>query len=44
MAIKEQTCDYHGYEIFRLQGKVGEMTMENELLHAKIDLLEDGSP
>jgi hypothetical protein len=44
MALKERTCDHHGDEIFRLQGKVGEMTMAHELLHAKIDILEDGSP
>ena len=43
-ALKDRTCDHRGDEIPRLQGKVGEMTMENELLYAKIDRLEGGSP
>ncbi|MDA9975594.1 hypothetical protein N9F34_02025 [Alphaproteobacteria bacterium] len=30
--------------IFHLKGKVHEMAMENELLHAKVDRLAGGSP
>ena len=41
--LKERTRD-HRDEIFRLKGKVGEMTMENELLYEKINRLEGGSP
>jgi SAM-dependent MidA family methyltransferase len=28
----------------RLQAKIGELTMENELLYRKVDLLEGGRP
>ena len=28
----------------RLQAKIGELTMENELLYRKVDLLEGGNP
>ena len=31
-------------EIARLQAKVGEITMDNELLYEKIDKLEGGRP
>lgn len=44
MAHKERVRDHHHDKIPRLQGKVGETTMENELMHGKIDRLEDGSP
>jgi len=43
-ALKERTRDHRDDEISRLKGKVGEMTMENELLYEKIDRLEGGSP
>ena len=39
--IKPAPCDD---EFPHLKGKVGEMTMENELLYEKIDRLEGGSP
>ena len=43
-ALKEWARDHRDDEISRLKGKVGEMTMENELLYEKIDRLEGGSP
>ena len=43
-ALKERSRDHRDDEISRLKGKVGEMTMENELLYEKIDRLEGGSP
>ena len=43
-ALKERTRDHRDDAISRLKGKVGEMTMENELLREKIDRLEGGSP
>ena len=43
-ALKERMRDHRDDEISRLKGKVGEMTMENELLHEKIDRLEGGYP
>ena len=43
-ALKERTRDHRDDAISRLKGKVGEMTMENELLYEKIDRLEGGSP
>ena len=42
--LKERTRDHRDDEISRLKGKVGEMTMENELLYEKINRLEGGSP
>ena len=36
--------DARDEEIARLQAKVGEITMDNELLYAKIDKLEGGRP
>ena len=42
--LKERTRDHRDNEVSRLKGKVGEMTMENELLYEKIDRLEGGSP
>ena len=43
-ALKERERDARDDEIARLQAKVGEITMANELLHAKIDKLEGGRP
>lgn len=43
-ALKERECDARDEEIARLQAKVGEITMENELLYAKVDKLEGGRP
>lgn len=43
-ALKDRTRDARDAEIARLQAKVGEITMANELLYAKIDKLEGGRP
>lgn len=43
-ALKERERDGRDDEITRLKGKVGEMTMETELLREKIARLEAGSP
>jgi len=43
-ALKERTGDDRDDEITRLKGKVGEMTMETELLREKIARLETGAP
>ena len=43
-ALKERERDERDDEIARLQAKVGEITMANELLYAKIDMLEGGRP
>jgi transposase len=43
-ALKERERDARDDEIARLQAKVGEITMANELLYAKIDRLEGGRP
>jgi len=43
-ALKDRERDRRDDEISRLKGKVGEMTMENELLREKIRRLESGSP
>ena len=43
-ALKERERDARDDEIARLQAKVGEITMSNELLYAKIDKLEGGRP
>jgi transposase-like protein len=43
-ALKEREPDARDAEIERLKAKVGEITMANELLHAKIDKLEAGRP
>src|SRR5580658_9394720 len=40
-ALKERECDD---EIARLKSKVGEITMDNELLYAKIEALEGKRP
>ena len=43
-ALKERERDARDEEIARLQSKVGEITMANELLYAKIDKLEGRRP
>ena len=43
-ALKERERDDRDDEIARLKGKVGEMTMETELLREKIARLEAGTP
>ena len=43
-ALKERERDDRDDEIARLKGKVGEMTMETELLRKKIARLEAGAP
>jgi transposase-like protein len=43
-ALKEREPDARDAEIERLKAKVGEITMANELLYAKIDKLEAGRP
>ena len=43
-ALKERERDDRDNEIARLKGKVGEMTMEAELLREKIARLEAGAP
>jgi hypothetical protein len=43
-ALKERERDDRDGEIVRLKGKVGEMTMETELLREKIARLEAGAP
>ena len=43
-ALKEREHDARDNEIARLKGKVGEMTMETELLREKIARLEAGTP
>ena len=43
-ALKERERDARDEEIARLQAKVGEITMDNELLYAKLDKLEAGRP
>src|SRR5580704_12726654 len=39
-ALKERECDDRDDEIARLKSKVGEITMDKELLYAKIEALE----
>lgn len=43
-ALKERERDARDEAIERLKAKVGEITMANELLYAKIDRLEAGRP
>ena len=43
-ALKSRPADSRGAEVDRLQAKVGELTMANELLEAKIERLEAGHP
>jgi predicted RNase H-like nuclease (RuvC/YqgF family) len=42
--LKKRTPDARDVEIARLQQKLGEVTMDNELLQKKIEHLEDGRP
>ncbi len=42
--LKERERDDRDDEIARLKAKVGEITMDNELLSAKIDALENKRP
>jgi transposase len=43
-ALKERECDDSNDEMARLKSKVGEITMDNELLYAKIAALEGKRP
>lgn len=43
-SLKTREADDRDAEIARLKGKVGDLTMANELLEAKIDRLEGGRP
>ena len=43
-ALKERERDDRDDEIARLKSKVGEITMDNELLSAKIEALEGKRP
>ena len=43
-ALKEREHDDRDAEIARLKAKVGEFTMANELLNAKIDRMEVARP
>ena len=43
-ALKEQERDARDDEIARLKAKIGDITMVNELLYAKIDKLEARRP
>ena len=43
-AMKERERDGRDEELLRLQAKLGEVTMANELLEQKIAALEDGRP
>jgi hypothetical protein len=43
-ALKERERDDRDDEIGRLKAKVGEITMDNELLYSKIDALENKRP
>ena len=43
-SLKTRPADDRDAEIARLKGKVGDLTMTNELLEAKIDRLEGGRP
>jgi hypothetical protein len=44
MSLKTRPADDRDAEITRLKGKVGDLTMANELLEAKIEKLEAGRP
>ena len=43
-ALKSRPTDERDEEIARLKAKVGELTMDNELLQEKAERLENGSP
>jgi len=42
--LKSREPDARDEDNRRLQAKIGELLMENELLYAKVDSLEAGSP
>jgi predicted RNase H-like nuclease (RuvC/YqgF family) len=42
--LKKRPQEARDLEIARLQQKLGEVTMDNELLQKKIERLEDGRP
>ncbi len=42
--LKSRETDARDEDNHRLQAKIGELLMENELLYAKVDQLEAGSP
>jgi len=42
--LKKRPQDARDLEVARLQQKLGEVTMDNELLQKKIERLEDGRP
>ncbi len=42
--LKSRETDVRDEANHRLQAKIGELVMENELLYAKVDQLEAGSP
>jgi hypothetical protein len=42
--LKTRETDARDEDNRRLQAKIGELLMENELLYAKVDQLEAGSP
>ncbi len=42
--LKSREADARDEENHRLQAKIGELLMETELLYAKVDQLEAGSP
>ena len=44
LGLKKRTQDPRDEQVSRLQAKVGELTMANELLEHKIDKVEDGRP
>lgn len=44
VALKKRPQDARDLEIARLQQKLGEVTMDNELLQKKIERLENGLP
>ena len=43
-SLKSRAGEHRDETIDRLRTKVGELTMDNELLHSKIDRLETGVP
>lgn len=43
-ALKSRQAEVVAEEVDRLRAKIGELTMDNELLYRKIHLLEEGRP
>jgi hypothetical protein len=43
-ALKSRQCEVEHEEVSRLKAKVGELTMDNELLYERIHRMEAGSP